>query len=45
MISVAALGVVIAVVLFLENWSRERKMAATAGAPAPTTAEEEVFND
>jgi mannose/fructose/N-acetylgalactosamine-specific phosphotransferase system component IIC len=44
MLSVAALGVVIAVVLFLENWSKERKMAA-AGATAPTTAEEELFND
>ncbi len=44
LLAVAGLGVVLAVVLFLENWSREKKtqMAATNGT---ATAEEELFND
>jgi Phosphotransferase system, mannose/fructose/N-acetylgalactosamine-specific component IIC len=45
MISVAALGIVLAVVLFLENWSREKKVAAVATTDAVVTAEEELFND
>lgn len=46
MISIAALGVVLAVVLYLENWTRARKQtqAAVAGSPADV-AEEELFDD
>lgn len=44
MISIAALGIVLAVVLFLENWSQQKKAAASTDI-AVATAEEELFND
>jgi mannose/fructose/N-acetylgalactosamine-specific phosphotransferase system component IIC len=45
MISVAALGVVVAVVLYLENWSQSRKTVAVAANGPALSAEEELFND
>jgi mannose/fructose/N-acetylgalactosamine-specific phosphotransferase system component IIC len=47
MISVAALGIVLAVILYLENWTQNRmavKAVAAEGAAAGS-AEEELFND
>jgi PTS system mannose-specific IIC component/fructoselysine and glucoselysine-specific PTS system IIC component len=44
LIAIAAMGVAIAVVLYLENWSRTKKSSAAA-AGANATAEEELFND
>lgn len=45
MLSIAALGIVLAVVLYLENWSKEKKVAAVAASSTPATVEEELFND
>lgn len=45
LISVACMGVVLAVVLYLETWSREKKQAAAVTAGGESTAEEELFND
>jgi len=45
MISVVSLGIVLAVVLFLENWTRENKAVAPVGAGANAALEEELFDD
>jgi mannose/fructose/N-acetylgalactosamine-specific phosphotransferase system component IIC len=42
LIAIAGFGLAIAVVLFLENWSKEKKLGA---GQVKATAEEELFND
>lgn len=45
LIAVACLGVVLAIVLYLEAWNQNKKEAVAVGAGGESVAEEELFND
>jgi mannose/fructose/N-acetylgalactosamine-specific phosphotransferase system component IIC len=45
LIAIAALGLAIAAILYLENWSKDKKSPAAATGTNTATTEEELFND